>query len=166
MKPDTNLSFIKERITEIGSALLYRVSNERFKTSCSIINILNADEKGQLWFFTSRPYQHLSQGEKTFPVRLSFYRKGKPFFVEVSGQACVSEDKKLINHFAGMQGEASSNAMQNLMLVRLKIKKAEFHESRQPKSRKKLLPLLAEFCLDLFKPSNDHRSFEMKPEII
>jgi len=166
MNSDTNLFFIKDRITEIGSALLYSMSNELIKLPCSIITVLNADEDGHLWFFTKRPGQYMAQQEKSFPARLKFYRKGKPFFVEVSGHAVVTEEKEIINEFAGMQGSLADVAMQNLMLVKLKIKKAEYHEPKPVRHSNNFMLQLREFLVNLFKPAYNYRTFEMNPEIV
>ena len=166
MNPDSNLFFIKDRISEIGSALLYNMSSDFVKLPCSIITILEADEKGHLWFFTNRPRQYMSSGEKSFPARLKFYRKGKPFFVEVSGHAIVSEDKNRIRRLAGVENEITGNSFQNLMLVDLKIKKAEYHEPKPVKTSDCFVLQLKTFLVALFKPAYSYRSFEINPEII
>lgn len=166
MNPDSNLFFINDRISEIGSALLYNMSSDFVKLPCSIITILEADENGYLWFFTNRPGQYMSSGEKSFPAHLKFYRKGKPFFVEVSGHAMVSEDRNRIRHFAGAGNEIADSSFEKMMLVKLKIKKAEYHEPKPVKSSDNFMLQLKTFLVALFKPAYNYRSFEINPEIV
>lgn len=166
MPIDHNLPFIRNRITEIGSALLFSLSNELIRFPASIISVLKVDDDGHLWFFAKRPVMHLSQQEQCFPARLQFYRKGKPFYVEVVGFASVAEDKEIINGFSGIQTELADIAMQNLMLVKLKINKAIYHEPKAVRRPKNFVEDIRAFCAKRFRPSYNYRSFEVNAEAI
>lgn len=89
MRNDSNLQFIREKITQLGDAIMYNNSQEVLKYRNNIIRAIDVDNEGQLWFTAKRPACHLEECEQTFPARLFFYRKGKFFFVEASGKATV-----------------------------------------------------------------------------
>ena len=167
MFQENNLAFIKERITEIRSALLYSMSDELIKLPTSIISILKMDDDGQLWFFVKRPSQLMHDTEKKFPAKLQFYRKGRPFYLMVSGCAGIDENNDLINTLSDdLEQGSSSLAMQNMMLVKLKITKAEYHEQKQPATKRGVLQNVFQYIHDaLFKPSYQYHPLEIKPEL-
>jgi general stress protein 26 len=166
MPTENNLGFIKERIGEIGSAILYSLSDELIKIPVSIITVLKVDEDGQLWFFVKRPVQNMYDHEKSFPARLQFYRKGKPFFIQVSGYAGVSENRETISDFIGPGQQTEDTAMHTLMLMKLKMTKAEYYENKQsfPK-RNSLQGAFQNLYSSLFKHSNTYRPFELNTEV-
>jgi hypothetical protein len=74
---DSNLQFIREKIYQVRSAIMYSMSNELVKIPNNIITAVKVDEEGQLWFISKRPVQDLEQCEQSFPVRLHFFVKGR-----------------------------------------------------------------------------------------
>jgi general stress protein 26 len=89
MDKDNNLEFIREKIYEIKSAVMYSMSNSLVKIPNSIITVVKVDNEGQLWFLCNPPSWQVDECEGVFPARLHFYRKGKFFHVEVSGKATI-----------------------------------------------------------------------------
>lgn len=87
MSIDTNLQFIREKISHIRSAIMYSMSNELISFPNSIVNAIKVDEEGQLWFVCDKPAYSVEQCPASFPVRLHFYRKGILCHVEISGRA-------------------------------------------------------------------------------
>jgi general stress protein 26 len=165
MVNENNLDFIKNRIAEIRSAILYPMSNEMIKIPSSIITVLKVDESGQIWFFLNRPLQKMSEHEKTFPARLQFYRKGKPFYMQVSGYAGISDNQETINEFTGLEKETENIAMQNLMLVKLKIAKAEYYEQKSTSNKyNSLRNIFQNIYSSLFKSAGHSRPFELNTE--
>jgi general stress protein 26 len=164
---ENNLSFIKERISEIRSALIYSMSNELIKIPTSIISILKIDDDGQLWFFIKRPSELLLDTEKNFPARLQFYRKGKPYYLNVNGCAGIDENTDLINQFTDdMEKESSSTAMQNMMLVKLKITKVEYHEQKQSVPNRNILQIAIQRLYNTFlKPSYHYHPMDINTEL-
>ena len=105
--------------------------------------------------------------EKKFPARLQFYRKGRPFYLMVSGCAGIDENSELINTLtADPEQGSTSQAMQNMMLVKLKITKVEYHEQKQPAPKRGLIQNAFQSIYDaIFKPSYHYRPLEIKPEL-
>src|SRR5258706_11538345 len=103
MTNDSNLQFIREKILQIRSAVMYSMSNALVKIPNNIVTAINVDDEGHLWFLSKRPLQYVEQCEQNFPARLVFYRKGIPFYVEVSGNAIiVNNGYNIINDTEGI----------------------------------------------------------------
>ena len=141
------------------------MGNELVKIPSSIITVLRVDDDGQVWFFVKKPAQTMFDHEKSFPARLQFYRKGKPFYIHVTGYAGVSDDKETINEFTGLEKETEDIAMQNLILIKLKMTKAEYYEPKPsfPKCNR-LQNIFQSLYSALFKSSNTYRPFELNTE--
>ncbi len=96
MTSDTNLQFIREKIYQIRTAIMYSMSNELVKLPNSIVTAVKIDDEGNLWFVCNKPSHELDQCPTTFPARLHFYKKGTYFHMEVSGKAeIVNNDYKV-----------------------------------------------------------------------
>jgi len=89
MTTSSNLQFIREKIFELRSAIMYPMSNELVHLPNNIVTAVRVDDDGQIWFLVRRPVQSVSECEQVFPVMLKFYRKGVSFFLEVSGKATI-----------------------------------------------------------------------------
>ncbi|MEJ0103565.1 MAG: pyridoxamine 5'-phosphate oxidase family protein [Bacteroidota bacterium] len=166
MPAENNLCFIKDRIGEIRSAILYSMSNELIKIPLSIITVLRVDEDGHVWFFVKKPAQMMFDHEKSFPARLQFYRKGKPFYIHVTGYAGVSDNKETINGFTGLEKETEDIAMQDLMLIKLKMTKAEYYEQKSPSPEHfSIQSIFQNLYSSLFKPAGHYRLFELNTRI-
>src|SRR5688572_5006106 len=99
MIPDNNLEFIRTRIYDIRTALLYSLSDDIIKLPTSLISVLKVDDKGQIWFLMNRPQQAMEKDEQKFPARLQFYRKGKPFLYAGYRQGRPGREYGWINAF-------------------------------------------------------------------
>ena len=89
MGADTNLHDIREKISQLKTAIMYSMSDELTQLPNSIVNALQVDEEGQLWFTCPRPLLGMYEEGQCFPARLHFYRKGYFFHIEVSGKATI-----------------------------------------------------------------------------
>jgi hypothetical protein len=103
MQKDQNLLFIKEKIYELNTAVMYTSSNALVKLGNDLVTVLKVDDEGQLWYIANRPLQESEYCEQNFPARLFFYRKGTDYTVEVSGNARIVnnddpslDDKKIL----------------------------------------------------------------------
>lgn len=118
MSKDTNLQFIKEKINEVRSAIMYSSSDEVIRLPNNIVSAVKVDEEGQLWFVCNRPCYLPEQYPPTFPARLHFYRKGKFFHIEVSGPA------RIVNNVQG-----DNNASENRLLIKMEMKNIIYTET-------------------------------------
>lgn len=129
---DTNqqLNFLQERIGEIGSALFYNLSDAVLKLPTSVVTSLKVDDYGFVWFCVQKPSQHLTEFEQEFPVKLDFYKKGAGYFLQVMGKGFVVNDPEEMNSFVTLSEEIKKLANNTVALVKVKIQKAEYYETR------------------------------------
>lgn len=166
MATENNLAFLKDRINEIKSAILYNMTSELVRIPVSIISILRMDENGWLWFFVKKPSQLMTEYEKSFPAHLQFYRKGKPFYIHVSGHAVVTDDEEILKEFAMPETETETIALQNLALVKLKMMKVEYYEQKSEATRPAVSKSpFQNLYTTLFKPARYHRPIKLSLEL-
>lgn len=159
MFPDNNLDFIRTRIYEIRTALMYSLSENIIKMPTSLISVLKVDDKGQIWFLMNRPSQAMEKSELRFPARLQFYRKGKPFHMQISGQASVVEEIAALNHLFSGTRTVRKVASNNLMVVKLKMSSIEYHEYEKVKKVKNPVGKVLQYLYaSLFVPSNSYQA--------
>ena len=127
------LNFLQEKIQEIGSAIFFNLSDSVLKLPTSLVSTLKVDDYGFIWFFIQKPKQHLKEFENEFPVRLDFFRKGKSYFLQVMGKGWVVTDPEEIYLAATLPEEVKEAAMNDMVLVKVKISKAEYYETRTPR---------------------------------
>ena len=131
---DSNLQFIREKIYQLRSAIMYSMSNELVKIPNSIVTAVKVDEEGQLWFVSKSHLQNLAQCEQSFPVRLHFFRKGTNFFVVVSGKAFIvnNADTTLNEH-----GFVNGNK-EKPVLIKMSMSDIEYTEPEARREKNKL----------------------------
>lgn len=130
MDANHQLSFLQQRIEEIGSAIFYNLSESVLKLPTSIVSTVKVDEFGFVWFTIQKPIQNLSEFEKEFPVKLDYYRKGTGYFLQVTGQGFMVTDPEEMNNLADLPDEIMHAVSENMTLVKVKIQKADFYQTR------------------------------------
>jgi hypothetical protein len=131
---DNNLQFIREKIYEIKSAVMYSMSNELVKIPNSIVTVLKVDDEGQIWFLCTPPTFRIDECECVFPARLHFYRKGKFFHVEVSGRAVIMN--KEYPSYTVVPAD-SDQKKERPVLIKMSMQNIEYTviNEKRPKSR-------------------------------
>ena len=127
MQANQQLCFLKEKIQEIGSAIFFNLSESVLKLPTSIVETLKVDDFGFVWFYIQKPRQDLREFDKEFPVRMDFFRKGKSHFLQLEGKAWMVNDPEEINSLD--VSEEEKNKMHDMVLVKVKIQKAEYRET-------------------------------------
>lgn len=128
MKSMHNIKFLQQRIQEIGSALFYSMSSAVLKFPTTIVNTIKVDEFGNIWFFVNRPEQQLTEFDWEFPAQMQFYRKGKSYFLQIAGKACIVNDPEEVNGLQGLPEDARLKAIHEMVLIKLKISVVQYHE--------------------------------------
>lgn len=131
MIADTNLRFISEKITDLRTAVMYSMSNSLVKLPNDIVTSVKVDEEGQLWFLSHHPYQSLKECEQVFPARLHFFRKGRNYFVEVSGKATI------VRKIIGAKERNSDKENKGEVLIKMTMSNIEYVEPSNNKSKPK-----------------------------
>ena len=115
MKAANNISFLQDKIQGIGSALFYNLSSGVLKFPTAIVNILQVDEVGNAWFFANRPEQQLQEFDLEFPAYLQLYRKGKGYYLQITGRAYIINDPEELNGLIGLPEEVKTKAFKEIL---------------------------------------------------
>src|SRR5579871_3211013 len=127
MLPQSDLHFLQQKIQDLKNALFFSQNTSLLRIATTIVSVIKVDELGQMWFFVPRPQQALHEFDREFPVRLEFFRKGKEFFLHVSGKAYIVTDPEEINGL--VHEDIRELAGSHLVLIRVKMLKADYFEN-------------------------------------
>ena len=89
MENDYKLMFIKNKLQQIKSAVMYATNSNIVRLPNDIIEFESVDDDGLLWFSAHIPRHWVKAYELHFPAKLIFYRKGVDYYVEINGTAVV-----------------------------------------------------------------------------
>lgn len=152
MKPANSISFLQDKIQGIGSALFYNLSSGVLKFPTTIVTILKVDEMANIWFFANRPEQHLVEFDREFPAHLQLYRKGKGYYLQITGKAFIINDPEELNALIGLPEEVKAKAFQEMVLIKVKIGSAKYFENPAPLAGNTLKVWWNRFYNWLFNP--------------
>jgi hypothetical protein len=97
MENDYKLLFIKNKLQQIKSAVMYATNSSPDRLPNDIVEFESVDDEGLLWFSAHVPREWNKAYELHFPAKLIFYRKGVDFYVEITGTAVVVNKQDVIN---------------------------------------------------------------------
>jgi hypothetical protein len=123
---------LRNRIMDLQQALFFNDSYSVLKFPISIINVSHVDDVGQVWFLVNRPGQNLNEFEKEFRARLAFYKKGKDFYLNVSGKACIVTDPEDVAHAEGIDDETKKLALTSMVLIRMSVTGVQYYSTQKP----------------------------------
>src|ERR1700720_559397 len=89
MMQDMSVTVLREKIQELENALFMSESNALVSLPTHIVRNTEVDAEGNIWFIIPRPTQVIESFSTEMPARLDFFKKGKDFFVKVSGVATI-----------------------------------------------------------------------------
>ncbi len=150
------LPFIEEKIRDLEYALFFSMSNSVLKIPACVVKVLETDEVGQMWFVIPRPGQFIHTFDKTFPVKLDFFRKGRDYFLKIFGKAFLVNDPEEINSIECLNESIKQQARtNNTLIVKVKITHAEYVEKAPAKtSAKSMIKLVKNRVYNWFKQSH------------
>jgi hypothetical protein len=134
----TPISFIQDKVKNIGSALFYSQQDSVLKFPTAIINALIVDELGQIWFHINRPQQYLHTFDHQFNAELDFYRKGKGYYLKIYGKAFIVNDPEETNGLIDWNKEINRTAMEKMILAKLKIQRVAYFSGVESNNQKTL----------------------------
>ena len=103
MENDYKLLFIKNKLQQIKSAVMYSATGNIARLPNDIVEFESVDDDGLLWFSANVPRNWVKAYELHFPAKLLFYRKGVDYYVEITGTAVVV-NKQDVMHGGNLQG--------------------------------------------------------------
>jgi general stress protein 26 len=123
------LSFVEEKVRDLENALFFSTSDAVLKIPACVVRILEIDELGQLWFVVPKPTQFIYTFERTFPVKLNFFRKGRNYFMKILGKAFIVHDPEEINGTECLSDFIKQRARENeLVILKVQITHADYAE--------------------------------------
>ena len=126
MIQDLPKSFLSEKIKELENALFNSESNALVSLPTHIVRITEVDEEGNIWFIIPRPTQVIESFSKEMSAKLDFFKKGKDFFLKISGVASIvwsAEEMKGINLTKQFSGSLDK---ENVVAVKVKVESSEY----------------------------------------
>ncbi|MBA2499596.1 MAG: hypothetical protein H0V30_07710 [Chitinophagaceae bacterium] len=131
MTTDNHLKFLQEKVMELRSALFFSMSDAVLKLPTTIITAIKVDEIGQVWFFVNKPKQNIQEFDREFPYRAEFFKKGVEGQLKISGRATIMNDPEELNGLVDISDEIKRKAINDLVLVKVKIQQVEYFEPRR-----------------------------------
>ena len=128
MIQDLSIAFLSQKMKELENALFMSESNALVSLPTHIVNISEVDEEGNIWFIIPKPKQVIEAFSKEMPAKLDFFKKGKDFFLKISGVASIAwsvaelKCPKLASQFSG------SFEKDNVVAVKVKVLSSEYVE--------------------------------------
>ncbi len=86
------VKFLQQKINELQSALFVTETNSILRMPTHVVTSAEVDEAGQVWFVIPRPTQQIDAFDKSFPVKMDFFKKGKGFYIKIQGNASIIDD--------------------------------------------------------------------------
>ena len=104
MENDYKLMFIKNKLQQIKSAVMYATNSNIVRLPNDIVEFESVDDDGLLWFSAHIPRHWIKAYELHFPAKLIFYRKGVDYYVEITGTAVVVNKQDVMYGLDNLQG--------------------------------------------------------------
>ena len=104
MENDYKLLFIKNKLQQIKSAVMYPTNSNIVRLPNDIVEFESVDDDGLLWFSPHVPRHWIKAYELHFPAKLIFYRKGIDYYVEITGTAVVVNKQDVAYGADNIQG--------------------------------------------------------------
>lgn len=127
MYPQPRTMFLQRKIMDLQQALFFCDSDAVLKFPVTIINVLQVDEVGQVWFLLNRPAQDLKEFNNVFCAKLDFYKKGKEYYMHVRGKASIVADPEEMNHVHVLDEQTRALANSSMVLIRMKVTDVRYY---------------------------------------
>lgn len=121
-----HISFLREKIEDIRSALFFSMSESVLRLPNSLVSALQVDEIGNIWLLAPRPKQQIKEFEQRFPVQLNFYQKGKEYYLNISGNAHIVLEPSELDEMLDTL-HLQKNILKKWILMKVRISDAQYH---------------------------------------
>jgi hypothetical protein len=133
----TNLpiQFLQQKVQELQSALFFPEPGTLLNIPTHVVTAAEVDEEGHIWFVIPRPAQHLDESDSAFPAKLDFFRKGKGFFLKITGTACMVCDAQAVPSDCDTLAHVKHRLdKQQAVAIKVIIHSADYFESANAKA--------------------------------
>jgi hypothetical protein len=157
MNTQNQVDFITGKIQQLQTAILHSNSDCLLKFPDSLAKTLQVDEVGCVWIVVKKPLQFLHEFDRSFHVRLNYYRKGTPFFLNISGMARLVIDPEETNQLSPLLRNECTD--ENLLLC-IRILQANYFEN-QPRIKQTTFKRWKQSIASLFTVDNNYHHFNI-----
>ncbi len=157
MNTQNQIGFITGKIQQLQTAILHSHSNCLLKFPDSLAKTLQVDEVGCIWIAVKKPLQLVHEFDRSFQVGLNYYKKGIPFFLNISGMARLVIDPEEINQLPPALAKECNS--ENLLLC-IRILRANYYET-QPRTKQNTFQRWMQSILSVFTGDNDYYHFDI-----
>jgi len=138
MQTNLSLKFLQEKINALQTALFSNMSTSVLRIPTSIIYVMKVDDAGQIWFCLPAPSQ-LNEFERKFCCDLQFFKKGKDFYLKVTGKGFIVKDPEELADLDFIDQDFKRQIVSGkLMLIKVSIQAADYFENK-PEPEKEVL---------------------------
>jgi len=123
LSKDQNIEFFITKILQVKTGLCC-MDDESFVVRTHIVEVLYADDEGDLYFPLLKPLVMLAD-KKRFGITLTFYKKIYDYYVQLKADAVIEKD----------DSENESETRNPYVLVKARITEADFVEHKKPFAR-------------------------------
>lgn len=129
MIQDMSVQLLGEKMKELENALFVSESNSLSKLPTHIVQIAEVDEEGNAWFIIPRPTQVIESFGAEIPAKLDFFKKGKGFYLKISGIASMIQTEEGLPRTTTFQELSVSFQKKEVVAIKLKMQSAEYFEN-------------------------------------
>ncbi|PWT74531.1 MAG: hypothetical protein C5B59_10960 [Bacteroidetes bacterium] len=149
--------FLQEKISELQTALFFTDSDSVIKMPTHVISEAEADENGNIWFIVPKPSHEIGAFEDSFPVKLDFFKKGKEFYIKITGTGTFVADGEELQ---GISKEFSDKLQDNkTVAIKVKVQNADYFENQPRQSKANWLVIGTNHIYNwLFNSDYDYRN--------
>ena len=125
---EEDVKFLVAKVKELKTAIFKPDIYAELQLPANIVQTLKVESNGTIWFFTSCLGTHAQQLERSFYGYLDYHKKGSDCCLKLSGEVTVidKDPESLLS-----MSNYSEGIFERLVLVKMKIARAEYFESYQ-----------------------------------
>jgi general stress protein 26 len=138
MIQDMSVTFLRKKITELENALFMTEPNALVNLPTHIVRVSEVDEEGNVWFIIPRPTQVIESFSNEMPAKLDFFKKGKEFFLKISGVASIVWTANEMKE-ANLSKQFSDSIRKGDVAIKVKVEITEYIEKAPKPSSNALL---------------------------
>jgi len=127
MIQDMSVTFLRKKITELENALFMSETNALVNLPTHIVRVSEVDEDGNVWFIIPRPTQVIESFSNEMPAKLDFFKKGKEFFLKISGVASIVWTANEMKE-ANLSKQFSDSLRKGDVAIKVKVENTEYIE--------------------------------------
>ena len=149
---DTHLTFLREKIMETKVALFKSEINSELSLPTNVIQTINVDDDGNIYFFTSSNGVFAKNIDHPFYAYLDYHKKGYGQRLCISGKAVIVKEE---NEDFEPENNICNTTEKSIVLIKMKIMQAEFFG--QSMHQQLTLPQKIKNSINhIFFPSSEH----------